>query len=152
MSATLKGTLLAEHRCDLAIGWKLPDLLPEAERQANWWLGRRLEATGLIPYWDDGVETDVDSLTDFAVTLLKLHAATGTQRYLTAARDLLHAMIAHHLGAFGLHRSVDARSGRVLDARVETRFTSLFLKPWLLLPEAAGVYSRPDLLSLLRDR
>jgi hypothetical protein len=150
--ATLKGTLLAELLCDLSVALERSELLLEAERQVAWWLGRRRPETGLMPYWEDGVATDVDSLTDFAVTLLKLHAATRKLVYLAAAKDLLHSMISHHLGRFGLYNSVNARSGQVLDRRVETRFTSLFLKPWLLLPRVEGVYSDPALLALLRDR
>lgn len=149
---TLKATQLAEHLCDLAVALAREDLLAEAERQCRWWLERRQPETGLIPYSTDGFATDVDSLTDFAVTLLKLFAATGRASYLQAAEDLLRALRRHHLGAYGLHRSLDARDGAVLDARVETRFTSLFLKPWLALPSAASLYRDPALLSLLRDR
>jgi hypothetical protein len=149
---TLKATQLAEHLCDLAVARPREDLLREAERQCQWWLERRQRETGLIPYSTDCFATDVDSLTDFAVTLLKLFAATGRAGYRQAAVDLLRAMRRHHLGAYGLHRSLDARDGTVLDARVETRFTSLFLKPWLALPAAESLYRDPDLLALLRDR
>jgi hypothetical protein len=139
--ATLKATLLAELLCDLAVAWQRPDLLPEAERQCRFWLERRVGATGLIPY-----------RLDSPVTLLKLFAATRDESYRRAASELLLAMLAHHEGEFGLVRSVDARDGSVRDALVETRFCSLFLKPWLVASEVESLYAKPALLSLVRDR
>ncbi len=149
--ASLKCTLLAEHLCDASVRLRRPDLADQAVRQIEAWLDRRGD-TGLIPYWEGGTATDADALTDFAVTLMKLSAATGNARYIAEAGDLLLAMRRAHLGAFGLFRSVDADTGAVLDATVETRFTSLFLKPWLLWPRASHAYADPGLLALLRDR
>jgi hypothetical protein len=151
-TASLKGTLLAEHLCDLGVAAHRDDLVSEAASQCRWWLERCHPATGLIAYWENGHETDVDSLTDFAVTLLKLFAATRDQGFRASACGLLRAMLRFHLGEHGLVSSVDTRNGSVCDHRVETRLTSLFLKPWLLLPVAEGIYQDPCLLGLVRDR
>lgn len=149
---TLKGTLLAEHLCDLAMGRDRPDLLDRASEQAAFWLDQRNPATGLIPYRLGGRASDVDSLTDFAVTLIKLGAATGRRHWRDAALGLLGAMLDHHMGPYGLYQSLDVMSGEVLDPAVHTRYVSLFLKPWLLLANLDRVYKWPLLMSLVRDR
>ena len=149
---TLKGTLLAEHLCDLAVSRDRPDLLARAQDMAGFWLGQRDPSTGLIPYRLGGRASDLDSLTDFAVTLIKLGAATGRRHWREAALGLLEAMLEHHVGPYGLCQSLDTATGRVLDFAAHTRYASLFLKPWLLLANLGRVYDWPLLMSLVRDR
>jgi hypothetical protein len=149
---TLKGTLLAEHLCDLSQSRRQPVMLEAAEEMVEFWLNRRDPRTGLIPYTLGKPHTDVDALTDFAVTLIKMSAVTGNPRWRAAAIDLLSAMLEHHLGPHGLYGSVDSRNGNIFRPIVETRYTSLFLKPWLLLDSPADIYALPGLISLVRDR
>jgi hypothetical protein len=149
---TLKGTLLAEHLCDLSQARQRPAMLEAAGEMVEFWLDQRDPRTGLIPYILGQTSTDVDALTDFTVTLIKMSAAAGDPQWRTAALDLLSAMLEHHLGPYGLYGSVDCRSGKILQSTVETRYTSLFLKPWLLLDSPPDIYGQPGLISLVRDR
>jgi len=149
---TLKCTLLAELLCDVAVALGREGYLTRAAELVEPWLAARHPLTGLIPYDLDGRASDVDALTDFAVTLLKLHAANRQPAYASAARDLMAAIIVHHGAPYGLVRAVDVTTGQRLDHHVETRHVSLALKPWLLLPHAADLYARRDLLTLVRDR
>ena len=149
---TLKCTLLADHCCDIGQEYRNGELLEIAMAMAEFWLDQRHPKTGLIAYQLNDMATNADAITDFAVTLIKLHAASGQQKWLTAALELLAGMLTYHLGPFGLYLSVDIRDGRVLEPTVETRYVSLFLKPWLLLDRPGSVYEQPLLLSLVKDR
>ncbi len=149
---TLKGTLLADHLFDCYHFLRAEKYLVQAKCMIDFWLKERNERTGLIPYRLGGKRTDVDSLTDFAVSLLKLFALTREKQYLEAARDILASMMNYHWGDFGLYQSVETESGVVRESRVETRFVSLFLKPWILLSAPEAIFDNPLLTSLARDR
>ncbi len=122
-----------------------------AEELADFWLDQIHGETGLMPDVAGGTESFVDSNTDFAVLYRKLFKITEKPEYLRASEGLMAAVARYHRQGKGLVCRTYVATGAVADETIETRYTSLFLKPLLLADPPPGL---PDavLTDLMRDR
>ncbi len=155
--------------CDAAhiLGPATPEgkkLMAFAERIARFWLSKRTPL-GLIPQQASGGPTLLDSITDFSMSLFRLHELTH-KPYHTAALALVEANLRHHavtpddswafIGgkpAFlpALAESVDSATG-IPTKTVKPKFVALALKPLIYLRSGKRMYETPSLRKLLRDR
>ncbi|MFN7974457.1 MAG: hypothetical protein U0166_19245 [Acidobacteriota bacterium] len=123
-----------------------PALLQRAIAISRFWRDRIHGVTGLMPDVVGRPDSFVDGNTDFAVIFWRLGRITGDASWRAASEGLVQAVARWHRADLGLVRRTDAATGAVLDPVIETRYTSLFLKPLLCLgPD-------PVPATLLRDR
>ncbi len=138
--------------CDLHYETEESSYLQEAMTAGDWWLDRQSSQTGLFP---DDVSKNIsylDGNTDFIVAYLKLYEISGEDKYRQAALKCLKGVIKYHHCPYGYYTNVHLNNGTPLNARVETRFVSLFMKALLLIESGASIYGPDGWLDRLKDR
>jgi len=152
--ASFNSLFITDFFCDIYCKLNEEKCLLYAKKVADFWLKLQSKNTGLIPNQLDKRATFIDNETDFSVALMKLYSLTGEKKYKNTATNIVNGVIRFHRIKRGYVRSVDAESGEIVDYKIETKFTSLFLKP--LIAIASGneidIYKNQMLYNLLRDR
>lgn len=148
----LRNFAVIDLLCDISHFTNNQKYLALACRIADFWLNLQSGKTGLIPFESGGKESRFDPLTDFSIALMKLHELTGKTKYKVAAVKIFQGQLKYHWTNRGYVERVDVNSGKITDYRIETRFTSLFLKSLLLFSENKKIYEDWIIYSIMRDR
>jgi len=126
--------------------------LETARLVASYWMRLQDNRTGLIPESPDSQVSSMDHHTDFAVNLHRLSSVTGNYGYFQAAVRIAQGQMRFHRTARGYVNAVHPSTGVLVDPRIETRYSSLFLKILLLLRSDEDAWSDPTIRRLMRDR
>ncbi len=126
--------------------------LVRAKLVAGYWMALQDPVTGLVPNDSDNLTSEMDHQTDFAVNLHRLYSMTGDRQYLDAAVRIVNGQLRYHRKSHGYVNRVHAKTGAVIDGRVETRYTSLFLKVFHLLKQGKSAWDDPNVRWVMKDR
>ena len=152
--------------CDLYAETKWGEALDFAEDLAGFWLKLQSEA-GLFPLRPGRRGTLIDSVTDFSMSLFRLHELTRKAKYKQAAVKAVKANMRMHavdvnqgfefIGGRPLETkafvdSVDYETGVPMRKWVKPKFIALLLKPIIYLESGKQMYKDKQLRLLLRDR
>ena len=148
----LKAFAMIDTFCELFIIFKQTKYLAIAENIAGFWIRHINPKTGLITQKIGKEETYFDTLTDFCVSLKRLHELTGKNEYDEAQAKITAAQRSFHHTPYGYIDKVDPRDGKKLDYTIQTRFSSLALKMLILEETKERIYENEIIHSLLRDR
>jgi len=116
-----------------------------AKTMADYWLKENSDADYAL----------LDPQVDFAIDLIKLHELTDDEKYLNAARGIFAGIIKNFKLDHGYAWKVDLRSGKVLEANIETKFLGLLLKGFLVYSETESgkkIFKDALLGNIARDR
>ncbi len=138
--------------CDAYHALARSEYLSIARAVADFWLKEQSRRTGLFPNIAGEKASYSDSETDMAVALFKLSELTGDVQYEDAAHRALIGMIDYHFVNDEFYLQVDIDTGAVIDRREKTKFSLLFLKPFIRLIEGGSIYGSEKLFMLLKDR
>lgn len=138
--------------CDTYQSLRLNKALMLAVKIADFWLQQQSQNTGLFPNEANGSDSYFDSETDMTIALFKLFELTQNQKYFVAAHKTLDGLIKHHIKDSRYVLQVDIQNGKVTDAMEKTKFSLLFLKPFIYLNEGGNIYGNDTLFTLLKDR
>jgi hypothetical protein len=121
-------------------------------RIANYYLRNQRIETGLVANSVEDDSSDMDRQTDFAVNLHHLYSLTDDIRYFEAASRITKGQMNYHRTRKGYINTVNVSTGEVINSKIETRYSSLFLKSLLCLKNGKEVWNDPNLRWVLKDR
>lgn len=122
------------------------EILSFAEEISAFWIKLQSEV-GLVPMEFGSMISHQDYMTDFSISLWRLHELTGKQIYREVSEKAMGGLFKYH--TFPL--MVDFRNGTATSQLEVPKFIFLMLKPIILLRENA-VYKKKEIFKLLRDR
>ena len=119
---------------------------------AGYWMKLQNSETGLVAESPTVPISHMDHQTDFAVNLHRLYSLTNDQMYHNAAIRLMQAQIVFHRTPHGYINVVLSDTGEAVDSRIETRYTSLFLKILILVKMGRNAWATPMIRKVMSDR
>ncbi|MBI2674989.1 MAG: hypothetical protein HYX24_00910 [Candidatus Aenigmarchaeota archaeon] len=152
--------------CDIAHVSGSYNLLDLAERIAGNWL-EMVSSIDLLPNSPFSNATFIDSVTDFSVSLFRLHELTGKKEYLSYGKRIALSNMLHHkckpdenfefegcepcyMETYNV--SVDVSSGNLLTKVINPKFVALLLKPIIYMESGKKIYNDDIIFKLMRDR
>jgi len=126
--------------------------LETARLIAGFWMRIQNDRTGLVPESPASQVSGMDHQTDFAVNLHRLASVTGNDDYYQAAVRIAQGQMRYHPTQHGYVNMIHAGTGQIIDPRIETRYSSLFLKILLLLRSDDDAWSDLTIRRMMSDR
>ena len=127
----MRNNILIELLLDASSLTGRADLALRAAELADYWLGKKSDETGLLPEDDEKGNSEVDSITDFAVNLFRINNLTGDDRYLVEGLTILNPRDFYHLTAYGHASRSHILTRAATDVSLHTRFIALTLTPFI---------------------
>jgi|FLOH01.1.fsa_nt_gi hypothetical protein len=121
-----------------------------AKSLADYWLGEKLDS-GLIAFFPGADYSQLDSQTDFSISLRRVYELTGEEKYKIEGENIYKNILAKHLTKKGLVLLVYG-DGTVKDSMVSVKFNLLFLKAHILFGLKNEVYKDSNMCDLMKDR
>ena len=128
-----------------------------AKNCADFWL-KSQNKQGLYPKKAKRTEkivTVLDPQVDFNVDLLKLYEVTNEREYLDKSILGFQGIMKYHKLKYGYAWSIDYKTSKIIEDKIETKFLGLYIKGLLVLYEVLNgekLFENSKLRNLARDR